>query len=84
MGFDFKHPEIPECTRKPLLRPSDKPMFAESVTPTRFVWPLPSASKGPIRAEAYRKTKDRNAPVVDSFGTPQLAGDARDERMKRD
>jgi hypothetical protein len=73
MGFDFKNPEIPECTRKPLLRPSDAPMFAESVTPTRFVLPLPSAAKGPIRAEAYRKTKDRNANALDPKGTPHQA-----------
>jgi hypothetical protein len=80
----MKPPEIPEMNRKPLLRPSGKAM-GHDMTPTRFVLPLPSGfPTPPVRAKAYRATKDRNAPVPDPIGTAQLAGDARDERMRRD
>jgi hypothetical protein len=75
MGFNFKNPEIPETTDKPLLRPSGKKMFERTVTPYRFVFPLPSDSKGPIRAKAYRDSKNRNANALDPKGTPQQASE---------
>lgn len=73
MAFDCNHPPIPERNRKPLLRPSDKAMFERTITPYRFVFPLPPESKGPIRAKAYRNEKDRNANALDPKGTPQQA-----------
>lgn len=73
MAFNFKNPEIPETTDKPLLRPSGQKMFERTVTPYRFVFPLPPESKGPIRAKAYRNEKDRNANALDPKGTPQQA-----------
>ena len=83
--FNYDDPSIPERNRKPLLRPSGKKMFDENITPYRFTLPLPNGSPTPpVRAKAYRATKDRNAPIPDRIGTPQQAGDARDERMPRD
>jgi hypothetical protein len=82
--MNLNDPDIPAINRKPLLRPSGKKVFHD-ITPTRFACPLPAGSPTPpVRAKAYRATKDRNAPVPDPVGTPQQAGDARDERMPRD
>jgi len=82
--MNLNQPSVPDLNRKPMIRPSRKAM-GHDMTPTRFVLPLPSGSPTPpARAKAYRQTKDRNAPVGDFIGTPQQAGDARDERMPRD
>lgn len=73
--FNYADPSIPERNRKPLLRPSGKAMFSEDITPVRFVLPIPADAKGPMRARAYRKGKDRDANALDPKGTPQQASE---------
>lgn len=68
----MKKPKITLPDRAPLCKPDGDPVW-HNLTPNRFVTDLPSQSKGPIRARAFRASlEQQNIGVVDPTGTPQL------------
>jgi len=63
---------VPKLERAPLTNANGKPVW-HKITPNRFVTDLPSVSKGPIRARAFRDALDPlHQGVADGTGTPQL------------